>query len=69
MEKYKSFREQLLECKENGNLISIDIAKYGPGMFPKKILVCIKHESICYSGVCLGERVGEQDEYPGDVGC
>lgn len=70
MENYKSFREQHLECIENGNLISIDISIYGPKMFPKKISVCVKYKSICYSGVCKAERMGvPPDEHPGDVGC
>jgi len=61
MKDYKSFREQFLECKENGNLISVDISKYGPGVFPKKILVCIKYKCICHSGVCREERIKNSD--------
>lgn len=57
MEHYKSFREQFLECKKNGNLISINISIYGPKIFPENILVCIKYKSVCYSGVCKDERI------------
>lgn len=64
---YKSFREHLIECKERGNLIEVDASKYGT--FPEKLLVCIEYKSICHSGVCRGERMGEQDDFPPDVGC
>lgn len=69
MKYYKPYREQFLECKENGNLIKIDICTYGPGMFPKEILVCVKYKSVCYSGVCKGERMGKPSDHPNDVGC
>jgi len=57
--KYKSFREQFLECKESGNLIRVSCSIY-KGLyknFPDEILVCIKHKSICHSGVCRSERM------------
>ena len=52
---YKSFRTQFLECKEDGNLISVDASTYGN--FPERLLICIKHKSICHSGVCRHERI------------
>ena len=55
MENYKSFREQFLECRKNGNLIDVDVSKYGT--FPKKLLVCLKYKCICHSGVCRHERI------------
>lgn len=74
MENYKSFREQILECRENGNQIEVDVSKYNffgtkKMVFPTKILVCVKYQCVCSSKVCAGERIGETDEYPGDVGC
>lgn len=74
MENYKSFRDQIIECKESGNQIEVDISKYNlfgskDKPFPTKILVCVKYQCVCSSKVCAGERIGEEDVYPGDVGC
>ena len=55
---YKPFRQQYLECIENGNLIKIDtlpmkgVYGYDVGI----ILVCVKHQKICGSNVCKEER-------------
>lgn len=54
---YKSFREQHLECIENGNLVEIDISKYNT--FPKIVLTCLKYKCACNSGACRDERITE----------
>jgi len=80
MENYKPFREQFLECGQNGNLITVDVSKYNlfkedERRFPQKILVCVKYRCVCSSKVCAGERIGEKNEYPDpndyseNVGC
>jgi len=51
---YKSFREQMQDCEKSGNLICVDISKYG--FLMKTALVCIKYKSVCYSGLCKYER-------------
>jgi hypothetical protein len=60
MENYKSYREQFMKCRENGNLIDVDISAYG--VFPKKALVCIKYKCVCHSGVCREERMNKQND-------
>lgn len=56
---YKSFRQQLVECNKNGNLLHIDTSRlkglYGYDV--GTILVCVKHECICSSKVCMEERI------------
>ena len=66
--KYKSFREQCLECKASGNQIEVDVSalklKMLPGIFSgikelmdtEKILICLKNKSACCSGVCAMDR-------------
>jgi hypothetical protein len=56
---YKPFSEQYRDCKYNGNLLEIDTTIYGG--FPTAVLVCVKHKSICHSGVCRDERI-KKDE-------
>ncbi len=60
MKHYKSFREKLLECKKNGNLIKVDISEYNT--FPKTALVCLKYKTICHSGICRDERIQEDKD-------
>ncbi len=60
MKYYKSFREKFIDCKENGNLIEVDISKYST--FPKIALVCLKHKTVCHSGICRDERIQENKD-------
>lgn len=65
---YKSFRDQCIECKANGNLIEIDISslklKMMPGLLSgckelldtDSMLVCLKYKSNCHSKACAPER-------------
>ena len=50
----KSFRDQMKECKNNGNLIDVDISVYD--IFSKIALVCLKNKEVCHSKLCLEER-------------
>jgi len=62
--KYKSFRQQMIACKENGNLIRIDASKLSD-FYGCKIgdeFICIKHKIICSSDVCKEERTAESEE-------
>jgi len=64
----KPFREQCLECKENGNQIEVDISNLHLKMITsplsgaeafidsKFILVCLKNKKACSSKVCAYER-------------
>jgi len=58
-EKYKSFRQQMKECTENGNLIHVDTLpmKKLYGHEVGVILVCVKNKCICSSKVCKNERI------------
>ena len=49
-----SFPPSGVDNRIDGNLIEIDISKYNS--FPKIALVCLKHKTICHSGICLDER-------------
>lgn len=51
IKKYKSYREQGLECDKNGNRILIS-APYSQ----QSILVCVKYKTYCHSGACAKER-------------
>ena len=53
---YKSFREQLLECKENGNLMEEEHCF----MCGQKLLICKKYGGHCNSGKCREERITEE---------
>jgi len=59
LKKYKSFHQQMIGCKENGNLIRIDSSVlysfYGVDI-PNE-LICIKYKCICHSGACREERI------------
>jgi len=57
--KYKPFREQFIECGENGNRIKVDTLpmKAVWGHDVGEILVCVKNKCICHSGVCKEERI------------
>lgn len=48
----KSFREQFLECKENGNLIEEECIHCN-----KKLLLCKKYGGQCRSSKCREERI------------
>jgi len=56
MTKYKSFREQLLECKENGNLLDDECCPE----CGQKLLTCKKYGGQCISKKCLSERIQEK---------
>jgi hypothetical protein len=51
----KPFRIQMIDCKKTGNLIEIDISKYGGNV--KTALICLKYNTTCNSGVCKSERL------------
>ena len=51
MKKYKSYREQGIECKKKG--ISKIIKCYHCG---GRILFCTKYNDFCHSGLCREER-------------
>lgn len=61
MSNYKPFSTQFNECKSTGNLIKVDITKYGVE-WPKEVLVCIKYKTACSSKVCIEDRVGNKQE-------
>jgi len=48
---YKSFREQFIECKENGNLREVKCP-----WCSKVLLMCMKHVGQCMSSRCRDER-------------
>lgn len=48
---YKSFREQLIKCKENGNLREEKCNWCG-----KVLLMCVKYGGQCVSSKCRDER-------------
>lgn len=50
--KYKSYREQGIECSQNGNRIEIPCYWCN-----HSILVCIKYKTYCHSKVCLKDRL------------
>lgn len=52
MTKYIGFREQLLKCKENGNLIEDEHCQ----RCSQKLLLCKKYGGQCISSKCLAER-------------
>lgn len=47
---YKPYSKQIRECKNNGNLICVNIHKMDE-------LICIKYQKICSSIVCKTERL------------
>lgn len=63
-----SFRDQFIECKNNGNREDIDISilklKMLPGLLSgvkdlmdvETITICKKYKSACHSGLCKKER-------------
>lgn len=65
----KPFREQMEECRRNGNLILADITQADlwqnirspfPQHKPYKqtvLSICIRHKCSCYSGACKIERM------------
>jgi hypothetical protein len=65
---YKSFRDQSIECKKNGNQIEVDVSllklKMMPGLLSgvkewietDSVIVCLKHKSVCHSLACAAER-------------
>ena len=58
--KSKTFRQQGIECKENGNQIIIDLnMSIRSDPWPDKAIVCIKHKKECNSGLCRQERLDE----------
>jgi hypothetical protein len=52
---YKGFREQFLECKENGNLMEEEHC-FRCG---QKLLICKKYGGQCISSKCRAERIQE----------
>lgn len=59
----KGYREQYIECRNNGNLIEVDISTYGYDL--KVALICLKNKAACNSKLCSKERklhIGEKDE-------
>jgi len=50
----KGFRKQYLECKDSGNLQTIDNIK---GEFPPQINVCMHYGAVCQSKLCREERL------------
>lgn len=52
MKKYKPFREQYLECTENGNLSS-DFCPWDG----KELSICKKYGKFCCSKWCREERM------------
>jgi hypothetical protein len=57
MAKYKGFREQFLECGENGNLIRGErCSRCG-----QELLICKKYGGQCMSIKCRDERITEED--------
>ena len=65
---YKSFRDQCIECKKNGNQIEVDISPLKLKMIPgplsgvkelmdtDSVIVCLKNKSVCHSKACAAER-------------
>ena len=51
MKKYKSFREQLIECTKNGTLVEVPCIKCS-----QVNLICKKYNCYCHSKACLKER-------------
>lgn len=49
---YKSYRQQGIECSENGNRIEIPCVKCN-----QINLICIKYKTYCHSKACLKERI------------
>lgn len=68
MSDYKPFREKMIECKNDGNQIDVDVAILKLKIFPplfkgqkdlmdmEKIIVCLKYKSACCSSLCKKER-------------
>jgi len=54
MKKYKSFRIQLLECQDSGNL---EIMNPDPNDTYRAIIICHKYKTQCMSSVCKHERM------------
>lgn len=50
----KAFRDQIRECKANGNLIEVDISIYA--LYLTSALICLKHKKACVSRLCFEER-------------
>lgn len=55
--RYKSFREQYMECKEDGTLIDVDVTKYFHSNLTN-ILFCDRFKKVCSSDVCKDYRAG-----------
>lgn len=60
--KYKNLRQQMIECKESGNLIEVDVSDemyfhrmiglhYVGDVELEKINVCIEYKCICNGGI------------------
>ena len=49
---YKSFREQFIECKENGTLMEEKCIRCG-----HTLLICKKYGGQCSSNKCKRERI------------
>ena len=49
--KYKSFREQSIECSKNATCIEVSYVSCG-----QINLICKKYNCYCHSKACLGER-------------
>ena len=55
MKWYKSFRDQMIECNDNGNSFVID-SPYNT----RKIIVCAYFKTYCHSKACLDKRCAEE---------
>ena len=53
----KGFREQYLECVENGNLIKVKCFWCN-----HEVLVCKKYDTYCHSKACKNERLEKKGE-------
>jgi len=61
--KYKSFRDQFIECKDNGTCCTVTIClPFVPkgshfGISEKfEVNICAKYMEQCHSGICLADR-------------
>jgi len=56
-ENFKSFRDQLLDCRKDGTLKKEKCIHCS-----KILLMCYKHGGTCQSKKCLDDRIGEMEE-------
>jgi len=56
----KSFREQFIECCENGTCKKIECPY--PCSCPRTINLCTKYLEVCSSGICREERMTKEEK-------